>query len=101
MSEFKNRIEAQRHILKIINASKWHEELFGLSSNAIERWVNNNCVNPQSQLVQLIKSVAEKLFFLANKSQEQITEEYQLKSAELVKIANLIKAEIDSKQYCT
>lgn len=40
MSEFNNRIAAQRDILACINEKNWKEELFGLSSGAIDRWIS-------------------------------------------------------------
>jgi len=76
MSEFINRITAQRDILNILNQSSWQEELFGLSSGAIDRWVTVNRLSISSEVVILVKLAAEKLFFLANKSQEQVTEDY-------------------------
>jgi hypothetical protein len=76
MSEFINRITAQRDILNILNQSCWQEELFGLSSGAIDRWVTVNRLSITSEVVVLVKLAAEKLFFLANKSQEQVTEDY-------------------------
>jgi hypothetical protein len=83
MSEFTNRISAQREILKTINSQPQREELFGLSSKAIDRWIAVNDVNNESCLVQLIKDASAKLFFLANKSQEQITEEYEELASEI------------------
>lgn len=77
MSEFNNRISAQRKILSQVNRHNWQEELFGLSSGAIERWVLANRLEVSSGLVDLLFQAAEKLFFLSNKSQEQITEDYK------------------------
>jgi hypothetical protein len=75
--EFNNRIAAQRAILSVINLKPWSgEQLFGLSSKAIDRWVSVNRIEPSSQLVKLIRDVSAKLFFLANKSQEQVSDEY-------------------------
>ncbi|TXK92648.1 hypothetical protein BMR10_17695, partial [Methylococcaceae bacterium CS4] len=48
MSEFNNRIAAQRDILACINGNNWKEELFGLSSGAIARWANVNNIKPNS-----------------------------------------------------
>jgi hypothetical protein len=77
MSEFNNRISAQRDILSKVNEVEWSEELFGLSNGAISRWAGANNIQKQSELFLLINEAAEKLFFLSNKSQEQITEEYK------------------------
>ena len=94
MNEFNNRISAQREILTEVNSSRWTEELFGLSQGALERWFSVNKVNKTSRLASLLFEAAEKLFFLANKSQEQITEEYKNLSLEIEEIKNLIAVEV-------
>ena len=95
MNEFSNRIEAQRHVLQLVNQNKWgKEELFGLSSKAIERWISVNLIDPESRLVRLVKESAAKLFFLANKSQEQVADEYIAMSNEVASIAKAIEMEL-------
>ena len=91
MSEFNNRIAAQREILTGVNRGGWQEELFGLSSGAIDRWVDVNRLEPSSVLVELIYQAADKLFFLSNKSQEQITEDYKQLSGEVSALTIQIK----------
>jgi hypothetical protein len=91
MSEFNNRIAAQREILLCVNRGGWQEELFGLSSGAIDRWMNANRLESGSVLVELIRQVADKLFFLSNKSQEQVTEDYKLLSSEVSTLTDQIK----------
>lgn len=99
MSEFENRIDAQRKILKIVNESSMHEEpLFSLSEKAIDRWIINNKIEAKSDLVLLIRQVSGKLFFLANKSQEQITEDYKSLSNEVLELTEQIQAIIMSNQ---
>ena len=99
MNEFNNRVEVQRLILRLVNQYVWEkEELFGLSSKAIERWVSANRVSPESRLVQLLVTASSKLFFLANKSQEQISPEYQAASSEISALAAEIEVEIESRQ---
>lgn len=94
MDSFISRIEAQRKVLQIVNRKKWdREELFGLSSKAIDRWVVTNRVNPESRLVQLIKTTSEKLFFLANKSQETVSSEYKAVSHEISMLTKEIESE--------
>jgi hypothetical protein len=84
MDEFNNRIDAQRDILEVINRhSLYSEELCGLSKKAIERWIASNQLNPKSELCKILFQIAEKLFFLANKSQDQIAEEYRTVSYEI------------------
>ena len=94
MSEFNNRIAAQREILIVINSGSWQEELFGLSSGAIDRWMNANRLESGSALVELIHQAADKLFFLSNKSQEQITEDYKHLSREVSALTARIKQAI-------
>ncbi|MDA8327676.1 MAG: hypothetical protein M0Z83_01760 [Betaproteobacteria bacterium] len=91
MSEFNNRIAAQREILLGVNSGVWQEELFGLSSGAIDRWMSANRLDSDSNLVSLTRQVADKLFFLSNKSQEQVTEDYKLLSNEVSALTVQIK----------
>ena len=87
MDEFVNRTAAQRRVLRVVNQRKWpQEELFGLSRKAIGRWVVSNGIPTESPLLDLIEQASTKLFFLANKSQEQISEEYQTVSSEITAI---------------
>lgn len=67
----------QRQILEIINNQNcWSEELFGLSNEAINRWEqSNNSV--KQELIEILKDISNVLFFLAAKSQEQISEDYE------------------------
>jgi hypothetical protein len=95
MSEFKNRMAAQRAILSVVNSRPRREELFGLSNKAIARWATSNGVSQDSRLHQLIESASSTLFFLANKSQEQISEDYRLASNEIASLAEEIDREID------
>ncbi|WP_313246253.1 hypothetical protein [Stenotrophomonas rhizophila] len=77
MNSFNDRIEAQRSILRAVNSALWPvEPLHGLSRKSIDRWMIANRVDPHCPIVDLILSAAGKLMFLANKSQEQITDEY-------------------------
>lgn len=91
MSEFNNRIASQREILLCVNTVSWQEELFGLSSDAIDRWMNANGLESGSVLLELIRQASDKLFFLSNKSQEQVTEDYKLLSYEVSEITDQIK----------
>lgn len=90
MTEFNNRIAAQREILVIVNNATWNEELLGLSSGALDRWMRRNGIPESSLLAQLLVEAASKLFFLANKSQEQITDEYKLRSLEVGNLTHRI-----------
>lgn len=83
MSEFNNRIGAQRDVLSIVNSYYWREELFGLAGKTIERWIMANQLDSSADLVVLVREAGAKLFFLANKSQEQITSDYRALSGEV------------------
>lgn len=96
MDEFNNRMDAQRDILEIVNRQAgYSEELCGLSKKAIERWISANQLNPRSETCDILFQIAKKLFFLANKSQEQITEEYRALSSEIsslkIKLEKLVR----------
>jgi hypothetical protein len=94
--EFNNRITAQRSILQVLNRKQWDaEDLFGLSAKAIDRWVSVNRIDPGSNLVKLVRDAAAKLFFLANKSQEQISEEYRSAADAIAALRDAIALEID------
>ena len=95
MSEFNNRISAQRQILSKVNQIDWSEELFGLSNGAIRRWVRANNIQEQAELLLLINEAADKLFFLSNKSQEQITEEYKHLSLEVSVLTSKIAIAVE------
>jgi hypothetical protein len=95
MIEFNNRIDAQRVILKLVNRGFWKEELYGLSSGAIDRWVRVNGIDPTDDLPRAVCESADKLFFLANKSQEQVTDEYRLLSVEVLELTRRIAKIVD------
>jgi hypothetical protein len=95
--EFNNRIAAQRAILLVVNRKPWSsEQLFGLSSKAIDRWVSVNRIEPASRLVKLVRDISAKLFFLANKSQEQVSDEYTAVRAEIVAACDAIEIELEA-----
>ena len=95
MSEFQNRMAAQRRILQLVNCREnQKEELFGLSSKAIDRWASVNSIDHNSKLAGLIKDASAKLFFLANKSQEQISEDYLTASLDIAVVTEAIATEL-------
>ena len=86
MSEFNNRIGAQRDALKIVNGSGlFLESLLSLTEKAIERWSRSNQLDAHDPIIVLLKSMSGTLFFLANKSQEQVTEDYRVLSDKVSK----------------
>jgi len=96
MSEFNNRIKAQREALKVVNGSGlFHEPLLSLTEKAIDRWSNNNELSNTDRAILLLKAMSGTLFFLANKSQEQVTEDYKVLSKKVND--QLSKLEIELK----
>jgi hypothetical protein len=94
MSEFNDRVAAQRAVLRVVNRIQWKEPLFSLSSRAITRWVMENRLDPNLSMIQLITKVSSALFFLANRSQEQVTDEYRAKSAEVRRLTAMLEGEL-------
>ncbi|MGY5464336.1 hypothetical protein [Citrobacter koseri] len=81
MNEFSNRIKAQREALKVVNGSGlFREPLLSLTEKAIDRWSNKNNISNTDRAILLLKAMSGTLFFLANKSQEQVTEDYKVLS---------------------
>lgn len=92
MEEFNNRINMQREVLEIVNDRRnQKEELCGLSRKAIERWISVNRFDTNEGIPKLLFTISEKLFFLANKSQEQISEKYALASLEISRLCCELK----------
>lgn len=84
MEEFVNRMDKQREVLNIINSKfNYKEELCGLSKKTIERWIQVNSIAPDNALTIVLFKISEKLFFLACLSQEQISHDYEMVSAEI------------------
>lgn len=98
MSEFNNRITAQRNALEIVNGSGlFFEPLLSLTGKAIDRWSRNNGIDPHDLLVVLLKTISETLFFLANKSQEQVTDDYKDLSVKVSKQLSELKIGVTNK----
>src|SRR5579872_4047864 len=97
MNDFNNRIDAQRQILGIVNAVHWpNEPLYGLSGKALARWVSTNSLDTSAPLLVLLRTAAADLFFLANRSQEQVSEQYQQRSMSLHKLIEKISNEVSA-----
>jgi hypothetical protein len=91
MSEFQNRIDAQRQVLALVNTSGFREELSGLSAKSIERWASANFVAKEDAVFRKLTEISGSLFFLATKSQEQITEDYSLLSRKVSALMNELR----------
>lgn len=98
MNEFNNRIIAQRNALKIVNGSGlFSEPLLSLTEKAIDRWSRNNMIGASDAIVILLKLMSETLFFLANKSQEQVTEDYKILADKVDRQLSELKLEMTAK----
>ncbi len=85
MDEFVGRMATQRHVLNVINRKiSSTEKLFGLSSSAIDRWAIANRLDPTSEVVELLRRIASELFFMATRSQEPVSTEYELRRERIV-----------------
>lgn len=94
--EFNDRISAQRMLLRVINGKPWPaEDLSALSSKAIERWILANRIDPTALIVRLISQVSERLFFLANKSQDQVSEQYRAVRGEIAADCEKIRCALE------
>lgn len=99
MNEFNNRISAQRDALKIVNGSGlFGESLLSLTEKAIDRWYRNNKVDAYDSITTLLKSMSGTLFFLANKSQKQVTEDYKELSDKVSKQLSDLELEVANKK---
>jgi len=89
MNEFLNRVNTQRQILQIVNKKLSNfEPLYSLSDKAIRHWADINDQAHSSELISLLSKLSDKLFFLANKSQEQVTNDYLELSREVQTLIN-------------
>jgi hypothetical protein len=98
MNEFNNRIVSQRDALKIVNSTEsYNEPLLSLTEKAINRWVESNGIDGRDTIISLLKSLSGTLFFLANKSQEQISEDYTILSKKVSEQLSQLKIEMNRK----
>ena len=85
MDEFVTRMATRRHVLNIVNREVTStEKLFGLSSNAIDRWVITNRLDPTTEVVRLVRRISSELFVMATRSQEPVSAEYELQRRRIV-----------------
>ncbi len=85
MDEFVGRMATQRHVLNVVNRKVAStEKLFGLSSNAIERWAVANRLEPTSEIFRLLRQISSELFFMATRSQEPVSAEYELQRQRII-----------------
>jgi hypothetical protein len=99
---FSDRMDAQRAILKQINQVTWpREELFGLSEDAIQRWISVNRLGEEYEVVRLAREAGDALLFLANASQEQVSPEYASRTANVTAILERISKAMASQKLAS
>lgn len=92
MDEFVSRMATQRRVLDLINSRlKLDEKLFGLSASAIDRWVVSNQLSPASEVVRLAKEISSELFFMATRSQEPVSSEYELRRGKIIEAVTALE----------
>lgn len=92
MDEFVSRMATQRRVLDIVNSRlDLDEKLFGLSSSAIDRWAVNNQPGPSSKVVKLLKNISSELFFMATRSQEPVSSEYELRRDKIIEAVSALE----------
>lgn len=92
MHEFVSRMATQRYVLNVINREiSLAEKLFGLSSSAIERWVLENRLNPLSEIVRLLRKISSELFFMATRSQEPVSAEYEFRRRQVIESVSALE----------
>ncbi len=92
MDEFVGRMATQRHVLDIVNSKlELQEKLFGLSSSAIDRWAVTNRFGLSSKVVRLLKSISSELFFMATRSQEPVSSEYELRRGKIIEAVTALE----------
>lgn len=97
IKEFQNRVEAQREVIRVVNSAiQLNEQLMGLASKAIGRWVIRNNIDDSNNAVTKIYDIAGQLFFLATKSQEPIDGDYAKVSSEVYKSISELEKMIES-----
>lgn len=95
MDEFVDRMATQRHVLNVVNRKvALTENLFGLSSSAIERWALANRLDPSSEMVHLLRRISSNLFFMATRSQEPVSGEYELRREKLIESVSALESSL-------
>lgn len=96
MSEFSNRVDAQRQILRVVNEKPWkNEQLFALSAKAIQRWTSVNHIDASTRLVRLLSDASAQIFIMANHSDDPIAGVYILTCERVNAIATEIRGELN------
>jgi hypothetical protein len=97
MGEFSSRVEAQRKILKVVNSRDWSgEQLFSVTTAAIQRWASTNGLDTSTTVVKLLHSASAQIFVMANHSDDPIAGTYALSKQKVLVLARQVQEEISS-----
>jgi hypothetical protein len=97
MGEFSSRVEAQRQILKVVNSRDWSgEQLFAVTTAAIQRWASTNGLDTSTAVVKLLHSASAQIFVMANHSDDPIAGTYSLSKQRVVVLARQVQEELSS-----
>ena len=92
MDEFVSRMATQRYVLNVVNREiALAEKLFGLSASAIERWVLANRFDLSSEIIRLLRKISSELFFMATRSQEPVSAEYEFRRRQVVESVSALE----------
>lgn len=99
MDEFISRMATQRYALNIVNSEMiLTEKLFGLSASAIERWTLTNRLDPSSEVILLLKRISSELFFMATRSQEPVSTEYEFRRRKVIESVSALESAVLSRR---
>ena len=97
MGELSSRVEAQRQILKVVNSRDWSgEQLFAMTTAAIQRWASTNGLDASTAVVKLLHSASAQIFVMANHSDDPIAGTYALSKQRVVVLARKVQEELSS-----
>lgn len=100
MTEFSDRVDTQRRILKAVNSRAWrNEQLFALNGSAIQRWASANGIEPSARLIMLLTSASSEIFAMAHHSDDPIAGTYQLTKERVARIEGQVISELAEGPY--
>jgi hypothetical protein len=95
MRDFRSRAAAQRALLRTVNASgRWREPLYGLTDEAVERWIMRNELSGEARLPSLLRHASSALCALANQSQAAVVDEAAQSVEQIARLRDAIAREV-------
>lgn len=97
MGEFSSRVETQRQILKVVNSRDWpSEQLFAVTTAAIQRWASINGLDTSTTIVKLLHSASVQIFVMANHSDDPIAGTAALSKQMVLVLARQVQEELSN-----